>query len=47
VKDRYGVVPGTRTFKNKLEIFKIRRPVTEITAGMALRITDPEPFKVM
>jgi glucoamylase len=47
VKDRYAVAPGTRSFKNKLEIFKINRPVTEIAAGMALRVTDPDPFKVV
>jgi glucoamylase len=47
VKDRYSVASGTRTFKSKLEIFKVNRPVAELAAGMTLRVTDSAPFKVV
>jgi glucoamylase len=47
VKERYGVAPGTRKFKNMVEIFKISRPLDELAAGMTLRIADAEHFRVV
>ena len=47
VKERYGVAPGTRTFKSNLEIFQTSRPVTAMAAGMTLRVVDTVRFRVV
>ncbi|MGA1984422.1 MAG: glycoside hydrolase family 15 protein [Acidobacteriaceae bacterium] len=47
VKDRYGVAPGTRTFRNNLEIFQTSRPVKALAAGMTLRVVDTVRFRVV
>ena len=47
VEDRYGGKPGTRTFRNTVEIFQVARPITTVPAGFTLRIVDREPFEVV
>ncbi|HEY6376653.1 MAG TPA: glycoside hydrolase family 15 protein [Edaphobacter sp.] len=47
VEQRYAVPPGKRTFKNHVEIFKLGRPLTDITAGHTLRILNPDHFRVV
>ncbi len=47
VRERYGVAPGTRKFKSMVEIFQTSRPVSEIAAGMTLRIVDTVRFKML
>jgi glucoamylase len=47
VEQRYAVPPGKRTFKNHVEIFKLGRPLTDITAGHTLRILNPDRFRVV
>ena len=47
VRERYGVEPGTRKFKNMVEIFQTSRPVSEIAAGMTLRVADTVRFKML
>ena len=47
VKERYGVAPGKRTFKNNLEIFQATRPIEKLAAGMTLRFVNPERFRVL
>ncbi len=47
VEQRYAVPPGQRTFKNHVEIFKLDRQLTDITAGHTLRILNPNHFRVV
>jgi len=47
VRERYGVEPGTRKFKSMVEIFQTSRPVSEIAAGMTLRVADTVRFKML
>jgi glucoamylase len=47
VKERYGVAPGTRKFKSKVEIFQTSRPVASVAAGMTLRVVDTARFKIV
>ncbi len=47
VKERYGVAPGTRKFKSKVEIFRTSRPVLSIAAGMTLRVVDGSRFRMV
>ena len=44
VKDRYAGKPGTRTFRNTVEIFQLSRPLSEMIAGFTLRVLDLNPF---
>jgi glucoamylase len=46
VKERYGVEPGTRKFKSNVEVFQTSRPVTEVVAGMTLRVVDTVHFRM-
>ncbi len=47
VKDRYGVAPEKRTFKNNLEIFQTSRPVKLLKAGRTLRVVDTAHFNMV
>ena len=47
VKERYGVAPEARTFKNNLEIFQTSRPVRALAAGMTLRVVDTVRFRTV
>jgi glucoamylase len=47
VKERYATPPGTRKFMSNVEIFQTSRPVSEITAGMTLRVVDTVRFCVL
>ena len=47
VAERYAVAPGTRTFRNTVEIYQAARPIDEVPAGFTLRIVDPNRFKVV
>ena len=44
VAERYAVAPGTRSFKNKVEIFQLSRPVDTVPVGFTVRILDPARF---
>ncbi len=46
VEDRYAVPKGKRSFTSLIEIFELSRPLNEITAGLTLRIVDPQSFRV-
>ena len=46
VAERYAGAPGSRTFKSSLEIFQLARPITQVPAGMTLRIIDGNRFNV-
>ena len=47
VEQRYAVPPDKRTFKNHVEIFKLDRQLTDITAGHTLRILNPDHFRIV
>jgi len=47
VADRYAVAPGTRSFRNTVEIFQVARPISEVHAGFTLRIIDANRFAVL
>ena len=47
VAERYAVRAEARSFASKVEIFQLGRPITEIPAGMTLRVCDAQPFKVV
>ncbi len=47
VAERYGVPKDKRSFESRLEIFRLNRPITAMTEGSVLRITDEEPFQVL
>lgn len=47
VEERYAVPKGKRTFTSTLEIFALTRPISEITAGLTLRIVDPRHMRVV
>lgn len=47
VAERYAVAPGTRSFRNRVEIFQLTRPVEEMTAGFTLRLLDAQCFDVV
>ena len=47
VEERYAVAKEKRTFTSLTEIFELSRPITEIVAGLTLRIVDPQPFRVL
>ena len=46
VAERYAVAPGTRSFRNVIEIFQLARPIDEVPAGLILRIVDRSLFEV-
>ena len=46
VAERYAVPPGTRSFKNAIEIFQVARPIAQVPAGQTLRIIDANRFNV-
>ena len=47
VADRYAVAPDQRSFKSRMEIFRISRPITAMMQGGTLRIADTERFQVV
>ena len=47
VEQRYAVPPDKRTFKNHVEIFKLRRPLKDIAYGHTLRILNIDRFRVV
>ncbi len=47
VADRYAVAPDQRSFKSRMEIFRISRPITTMTQGGTLRIVDSERFQAV
>ena len=47
VAERYAVQPGTRTFRNTVEIYQVARPIAQVIEGLTLRIIDPERFTVV
>ncbi len=47
VAERYAVAPGKRTFRNTVEIYQVARPITQVFAGLTLRIIDRERFEVL
>ncbi|WP_263381923.1 glycoside hydrolase family 15 protein [Granulicella arctica] len=47
VEDRYSRPVHERDFHSLLEIYQTSRPVSELAAGLMLRIMDPKPFRVV
>ncbi len=47
VEERYGVPKDQRTFQNRMEIFRVTRPISAMVAGGTVRIIDPDPFHVV
>ncbi len=47
VADRYAVVAEQRSFKSRMEIFRISRPISTMTQGGTLRIVDSERFQAV
>jgi len=47
VADRYAVPKHQRTFKSRLEIFQLARPISAIMLGSTLRIMDAQPFRIV
>ena len=46
VAERYGVPVEERKFQSRMEIFRVTRPISTMTQGGTLRITDAVPFEV-
>jgi glucoamylase len=46
VEQRYAVAKDKRTFKNRLEVFQIARPISAIVQGSTLRIMDRKRFTI-
>ena len=47
VAERYAVAAGTRTFRNAIDIYQVARPISEIQAGVTLRVIDANRFNVV
>ncbi len=47
VAERYGVPTDQRSFQSRMEIFRVNRPITAMTQGGTLRITDASRFEVI
>ncbi len=47
VAERYGVPTDQRKFKSRMEIFRVNRPITAMTQGGTLRVTDSSRFQVV
>ncbi len=47
VAERYAVPGEQRRFRSRMEIFRVNRPITAMTQGGTLRITDPERFQAV
>jgi glucoamylase len=47
VADRYGAPSDQRTFRSRMEIFQVARPISAVMQGGTLRIMDAERFRVV
>ncbi len=47
VAERYGLPTSQRSFENRMEIFRVNRPITAMMQGGTLRVTDPSRFQVV
>ena len=47
VAERYGVPADQRSFQSRIEIFRVNRPITTMTPGSTLRVTDRSRFQVV
>ncbi len=47
VAERYGVPAAERKFLSRMEIFRVNRPISNMTQGGTLRIVDAERFQVV
>ena len=47
VADRYGLPAEQRTFQSRMEIFRVSRPIVNMTQGGTLRIVDADPFQAV
>lgn len=47
VEERYAVAKDKRTFTSLIEIYQLSRPLSEIVAGLTLRIVDSNHFRVI
>jgi glucoamylase len=47
VADRYGPRKANRTFRNRLEIFQLSRPISVMVCGSTLRIMDAARFHIV
>ncbi len=46
VEERYAAAPGTRTFRNMVEIFRVNRPLLTVPSGFTLRVGDEHSFEL-
>ena len=47
VAERYGVPAEERSFQSRMEIFRVTRPITNMTQGGTLRIADQDRFQAV
>ncbi len=47
VEERYAVPDGERSFKSRMEIFRLTRPITAMVQGGTLRVTDADRFQLV
>ncbi len=47
VEDRYGVPVDQRSFRSRMEIFRVNRPISTMTQGGTLRVTDEARFQMV
>lgn len=47
VAERYGVPSEERSFRSRLEIFRVNRPITSMMRDGTLRVTDQDRFQVV
>ena len=47
VAERYGVPVEQRSFQSRMEIFRVNRPISSMTPGGTLRVTDGNRFQVV
>ncbi len=47
VQERYAVPDSERKFKNRMEIFRVTRPISSLVQGGTLRVTDTDRFQLV
>ena len=47
VADRYGLPADQRSFQSRMEIFRVSRPIVNMTQGGTLRIVDADKFQAV
>ena len=47
VEERYAVPVEERSFRSRMEIFRVNRPISMMVQGGTLRVADPERFRLV